>query len=105
MDLLLVVGLGWGRATRTATARGPVRGEGASISVGALAADDAATVGEAGHGGGASPPIGEEDPEDIPAASDLFDPETTGRVILMQNVVPAIATVGAFLVFRVLPLT
>ena len=41
----------------------------------------------------------------LPAASDLFDPETTGRVILMQNVVPAIATVGAFLVFRVLPLT
>ena len=66
MDLLLVVGLGWGRATQTATARGPVHGEGASISVGALAADDAATVGEAGHGGGASPPIGEENPEDTP---------------------------------------
>ena len=55
---------------------------------------------------GAPPrPIGEENPEDIPAASDLFDPETIGRVVLMQNVVPAIATVGAFLVFRVLPLT
>ena len=35
---------------------------------------------------------------------DLFDPETTGRVILLQNVVPAIATVGAFLVFRLSPL-
>ena len=70
-------------------------------AVGALTADDAATVGDAG-GGGSSPPIGEENVEDIPAASDLFDPETTGRVILMQNVVPAIATVGAFLVFRLL---
>ena len=100
-----IVGLGWGRATRTATAREAVRGEGASVSVGALAADDAATVGQGGNEGSTSPPIGEEDPEDIPAASDLFDPETTGRVILMQNVVPAIATIGAFLVFRVLPLT
>jgi PiT family inorganic phosphate transporter len=99
-----IVGLGWGRATRTATARDAVRGEGASVSVGALTADDAATVGQAGHGGGVSPPIGEEDPDDIPAASDLFDPNTTGRVILMQNVVPVIATVGAFLVFRALPL-
>jgi len=100
-----IVGLGWGRATRTATAREAVRGEGASVSVGALAADDAATVGQGGNEGSTSPPIGEEDPEDIPAASDLFDPDTTGRVILMQNVVPAIATIGAFLVFRVLPLT
>ena len=99
-----IVGLGWGRATRTATARDAVRGEGASVSVGALTADDAATVGQAGHGGGVSPPIGEETPDDIPAASDLFDPNTTGRVILMQNVVPVIATVGAFLVFRALPL-
>ena len=99
-----IVGLGWGRATRMATARDAVRGEGASVSVGALTADDAATVGQAGHGGGVSPPIGEETPDDIPAASDLFDPNTTGRVILMQNVVPVIATVGAFLVFRALPL-
>ena len=100
-----IVGLGWGRATRTATARDAVRGESPSVSVGALAADDAATVGDAGRQGGASPPIGEEEAGDIPAASDLFDPKTTGRVILMQNVVPAIATVGAFLVFRLLPLT
>ncbi|WP_254840038.1 inorganic phosphate transporter [Natronomonas marina] len=99
-----IVGLGWGRATRTATARDAVRGEGPSVSVGALAADEAATVGDAAHGGGQSPPIGEEEADDIPAASDLFDPETTGRVILMQNVVPAIATLGAFLVFRLLPI-
>ena len=98
-----IVGLGWGRATRTATAREAVAGDPPSVSVGALTADDAATVGDAG-GGGSAPPIGEENVGDIPAASDLFDPETTGRVILMQNVVPAIATVGAFVVFRLLSL-
>ena len=89
-----IVGPGWGRATRTATAREAIAGDPPSVSVGALTADDA--------GGGSSPPIGEDNAGDIPAASDLFDPETTGRVILMQNVVPAIATVGAFLVFRLL---
>ena len=96
-----IVGLGWGRATRTATAREAVAGDPPSVSVGALTADDAATIGDAG-GGGSSPPIGEENVGNIPAASDLFDPETTGRVILMQNVVPATAMVGASLVFRLL---
>ncbi|MFQ3318657.1 MAG: PiT family inorganic phosphate transporter [Natronomonas sp.] len=95
-----IVGLGWGRATRTTTAAEAVRGEGANVSVGALAADEGATVGDTEKQGKDAPPIGEEEPDDIPAASDLFDPETTGRVILMQNFVPAIATVGAFLVFR-----
>ena len=98
-----IVGLGWGRATRTTRARDAVRGEETNVSVGALAADEAATVGDTGPESEQSPPIGEEDPEDIPAASDLFDPKTTGRVILMQNVVPAIATLGAFLVFRFVP--
>jgi PiT family inorganic phosphate transporter len=99
-----IVGLGWGRATRTTTARDAVRGEGANVSVGALAADEGATVGDAERRGGNAPPIGEEQAEDIPSASDLFDPETTGRVILMQNFVPTLATVGAFLVFRFLPI-
>jgi PiT family inorganic phosphate transporter len=98
-----IIGLGWGRATRTTTARDAVRGEGANVSVGALAADEGATVGDAKKQGENAPPIGEEDVEDIPAASDLFDPETTGRVILMQNFVPTLATAGAFLVFRFLP--
>ena len=59
-----IVGLGWGRATRTATAREAVAGDPPSVSVGALTADDAATVGDAG--GGSSPPIGEENAGDIP---------------------------------------
>jgi PiT family inorganic phosphate transporter len=36
-----------------------------------------------------------------PAADDLYRPRTTARVLLLQNVVPAVATVGAYLLFSV----
>ena len=91
-----IIGLGWGRATRTVRA-GPSITEQASdarVSVGALAAD---TEGEE------IPDMGEEDPADIPAADELFNPGTTARVLLLQNVVPVISTVGAYLVFRFVP--
>jgi PiT family inorganic phosphate transporter len=89
-----IVGLGWGRATRTSTIPEVVRGEQeTNVSVGALAAEQP---------GEKAPPIGEEDPADIPGAADLFDPTTTGRVIIMQNVVPIISTVGAYVAFTAL---
>ena len=91
-----IVGLGWGRATRPMTVPDAVTsGEAPPVGVDALAADEA---------GEELPPIGEEDPEDIPAAADLFNPATTARVVLMQNLVPAIATAGAYLTFRFLPI-
>jgi len=90
-----IIGLGWGRATRPVTVSEAVRGEKpAKVSVGALAAEEP---------GEELPPIGEEPPERIPRASDLFDPSTTARVVLLQNVVPAIATIGAYLTFRFVP--
>jgi PiT family inorganic phosphate transporter len=100
-----IVGLGWGRATRTATVSQTVSGErAAASSVGALAADaeSAPTVGGQ-HGtpdAHAPTPIGEEDPADIPATTDLFEPGTTARVLFLQNAVPVIATVAAYLLFR-----
>jgi PiT family inorganic phosphate transporter len=91
-----IVGLGWGRATRPMTVPEVVTAEEVPpVTVDALAADEE---------GERLPPIGEEDPEDIPRASDLFNPATTARVVLMQNLVPAIATVGAYLTFRYLPI-
>ncbi|MFC3959777.1 inorganic phosphate transporter [Halovivax cerinus] len=90
-----IIGLGWGRATRTTRLSEAARGEETHVSVGALAAEKA---------GEAPPEIGEEEPTDIPRASDLFDPGTTARVIIMQNVVPAISTIGAYLTFRFVPL-
>jgi PiT family inorganic phosphate transporter len=91
-----IIGLGWGRATRTMRAsRSDISEKAAEgLSVGSLAAD---TEGEE------LPPIGEEEPEDIPTAADLFNPATTARVVLMQNVVPLISTIGAYLVFRFVP--
>ncbi|MFC6951719.1 inorganic phosphate transporter [Halorubellus litoreus] len=89
-----IVGLGWGRATRTATVSGAVSGEESpAVSVGALAADNPDDE---------PPAIGEESSEDIPSAADLFDPETTGRVLAMQNVVPVLATAGAYATFLLL---
>ncbi len=92
-----IVGLGWGRATRTTTVAGEVTGESEdpAVSVGSLAGDEP---------GEKLPAIGEEAPEDIPEASELFDPSTTARVVLMQNVVPVVGTVGAYLTFRFVPL-
>jgi PiT family inorganic phosphate transporter len=87
-----IVGLGWGRATRTATISDTVRGEPPEeVSVGALAADEVDENVQR---------IGQEDPAEMPAASDLFRPETTARVIVLQNLVPSVATVAAYLLFR-----
>ncbi len=90
-----IVGLGWGRATRPMTAPEVVSGDGETpVSVDALAADEE---------GETLPPIGDEDADDIPSPGALFNPVTTARVVVMQNVVPAIATVGAYLTFRFVP--
>ena len=89
-----IVGLGWGRATRSITVSEGVRGEKTpNVSVGALTTEEP---------GEEAPDIGEEDPEDTPSAADLFNPETTGRVVLMQNVVPLLSTIGAYATFRLL---
>ena len=85
---MIVVGLGWGRATRTTTVRDAVRkepeeaevpreGEVGSL-VGALQAD--------APGDGVTP-IGEEETEEL-AANDLFDPARTGRVIMLGVLTP-----------------
>jgi PiT family inorganic phosphate transporter len=90
-----IIGLGWGRATRPISVPEAVRGEQPeAVSVGALALDEA---------GEELPPIGEEEPREIPSAANLFDPATTARVVMMQNVVPLIATIGAYLTFRLVP--
>ena len=86
-----IVGLGWGRASRSVTASETLRGEEQpTVSVGALTSEDP---------GEDVPEIGEEDPEETPETGDLFDPSTTGRVIVMQNVVPILSTVGAYAAF------
>ena len=101
---MCIVGLGWGRATRTTTlsdaAKAARSGESPAVSVDALAAD--------GHGGGRVksvkevPNIGEEDPGTL-EAGDLFDPAATARVVVLWVLTPSISAVAAYLVFRFVP--
>jgi len=98
-----IVGLGWGRSTRAVTVEDAVRGNvSPDLSVGALAQDATApTVGEPAQGR-ATAQIGDPHVQPSraqPARSDLFDPGTTVRVLLMQNVVPILATLGSYLTF------
>ncbi|MFP4626182.1 MAG: anion permease [Natronomonas sp.] len=101
---LSIVGLGWGRATRTVTIVEAVRGEKIQLSTGALGADRSPTVGDPSPG--LEPisrdAIGEASAGDLPATADLFDPGTTGRVVVIQNVVPILATLGSYGTFRLL---
>ncbi|WP_254536444.1 inorganic phosphate transporter [Halomarina litorea] len=104
---MCIVGLGWGRATRTTklsqlpdAAKGAMAGEkaGPGVTIDALAAD--------GKGGATDvrdvPSIGEEDPAAL-TAGDLFDPAATARVVVLWVVTPTVAAVAAYLVFRFVP--
>ena len=82
---MCIVGLGWGRATRTATVGETVRNPG--VSMDALAADD-------------DPPVGGEPTLN---SSDLFDPGTTGRVVFFWVLTPTLSGAASFLLFRFAP--
>jgi len=110
---MCIVGLGWGRATRTTrladAAGAAVTGQatvgdnpGGGVSVNAIAADDG-TDATANGGTRDVAPIGEEDPEDVATAADLFDPDATGRVVMLWILTPTIAATASFLVFEYVP--
>ncbi|MFT4891129.1 MAG: PiT family inorganic phosphate transporter [Halobacteriales archaeon] len=105
---MCIVGLGWGRATRTTSisqaAQAAVTGEGppadagsdeaTGVSMQALAVDEQE---------GEVAPIGEEEPAEL-TASDLFDPGTTGRVVMLWILTPSISAAASFALFSVFPL-
>ena len=106
---MCVVGLGWGRATRTTTladaagaaVKGPVTasGDGGGVSVNALAADHEPADPDGGQPAEV-PGIGEEDPESATTAADLFNPAATGRVVMLWILTPTISAVASYLVFQ-----
>lgn len=96
-----IVGLGWGRTTRTVRLTEAVRRNALYVSAGGLTMDDTPTVGDPSSGDDPEnmTAIGEESTEDVPATADLFNPSTTGRVVVIQCLVPLIATTAAYLLF------
>jgi PiT family inorganic phosphate transporter len=62
------------------------------VSVDALAAERADRI----------PEVGEEDPQEL-TAGDLFDPETTGRVVVLWLLTPTIAAVASTSLFLAVP--
>ena len=87
---MCIVGLGWGRATRTVTLGDAIGGDGPRVSVNALAAETEGV-----------PDVGE--PDDDLIAEDLFDPGTTGRVIFFWILTPSVSALTSYLLFEFTP--
>ena len=86
---MCIVGLGWGRATRTVTIGEALSGgEAPKVSVNALAAEREDEV----------PKMGEEAPDEL-SAQDLFDPGTTGRVIFFWMLTPSLSALASYALF------
>ncbi|WP_128476894.1 inorganic phosphate transporter [Halorussus pelagicus] len=106
-----VVGLGWGRATVADPVSETPPVPGASVGV---PGESAAMPGEkrtAPNETKTSDFDGDRDAADSEVAADgppspaeLYQPATTARVVLLQNLVPGIATVVAYVVFRYVPI-
>jgi len=104
-----IIGLGWGRSTQAVSVAEAVRGDvSPQVTVGALAHEgEAPAVGGVDPGASTASSAPREDrapSSGPPGRSDLFDPGTSVRVILMQNVVPLLATAGSYVTFLLLPL-
>lgn len=102
-----IIGLGWGRSTRAISVAEAVRGDvSPDVSVGALAEQEGTpTVGDpasASSSGSRSSSGRTRRSGYSPSRRELFDPGTTVRVILMQNVVPLFATLGSYVTFLLL---
>lgn len=93
--VMCIVGLGWGRATRVATARDLVRGDvAADMSVDAITAETAEEI----------PRVGEEDPEDLKGVQRLFDESAVIRFVSFWIIGPSTATILSYVAFVLLPI-
>ncbi|MDL5362687.1 inorganic phosphate transporter [Halalkalicoccus sp. NIPERK01] len=93
--VMCIVGLGWGRATRVATARDLVRGDvSTDMSVDAITAETAEEI----------PRVGEEDPEDLEGVQRLFDESAVIRFVSFWIIGPSTATILSYIAFVLLPI-
>ncbi|QLK24516.1 inorganic phosphate transporter family protein [Natrinema zhouii] len=93
-SVMTIVGLGWGRATRPVTARDAVRGQvDAEMSMGALKTEPEAPITR----------IGEEEPEEVLNAGDLFNPRAIMKYVSMWIIGPSMSTILAYGFFVAVP--
>ncbi|MDZ7688793.1 MAG: inorganic phosphate transporter [Halobacteriales archaeon] len=92
--VMTIVGLGWGRATRTTTALEYARGEGdVELSISALTDETPDEV----------PAMGEEKPSDIISERDLVNPRAIGRFVTMWIIGPTVAAGMSYFFFIYAP--
>jgi phosphate/sulfate permease len=93
-SVMTIVGLGWGRATRSVTVRDVVRDEvDTEIAPGALTAEPEAPV----------RPLGEEEAEEVLDAGALFNPRAVIKYVSMWIIGPSMSTLLSYGFFVVVP--
>ena len=95
--VMTIVGIGWGRATRPVTVREAVTRdvEDKKITTGAITAEEQEAKSAA--------PIGEEEPEEVLEAGDLFNPRAVIKYVSMWIIGPSISTILAYGFFVLMP--
>ena len=95
--VMTIVGIGWGRATRPVTFREAVTRdtEQSEIVPGAITAEEME--------GEPAAPIGEEEPEAVLNAGDLFNPRAVMKYVSMWIIGPAVSTLLAYGFFILVP--
>ena len=91
--VMTIVGLGWGRATRSITGRDVLTGDiDTSTPIGALTVDTPEEI----------PAIGESEPQEVLEATALFDPQVVAKFVSMWIIGPSVALGLSFGFFSLL---
>jgi PiT family inorganic phosphate transporter len=90
-----IIGLGWGRASRSVSARDAISGSrDVELSVSAIATETPEN---------GVPAVGEEEPDDLQSAGELFNTTAVAKFIIFLIIGPTVALVGSYLFFIVIP--
>lgn len=88
---MCIIGLGWGRATRTVKITDTLQGEMPEMNTAALNTE------------GEKQQIGEEEKKDMPE-NNLFNPDMIGHVVTLWILTPTISAVASYTVFMIISL-
>lgn len=95
--VMTIVGIGWGRATRPVTFKNAVKRSGNENEI----VTGAITAGE--MDGKSAAPIGEQEPEEVMDAGDLFNPRAVMKYLSMWIIGPSLSTGLAYAFFLAFP--